>query len=50
MWGFGCILYELLKFTLLENKGDKSEFEKQEFKKERFLFQGTSCFPLTPVK
>ena len=44
MWSFGCILYELIKYTL---KGNKQEAE---FKKERYLLDGTSCFPLSPVK
>ena len=45
MWSFGCILYELLKYT----KRDPS-MSAEEFKEERYLFKGTSCYPLTPMK
>ena len=48
MWSFGCILYELIKFTtstIRKNKALKKQFEK-----ERFLFEGTSCFPLSPMR
>jgi len=44
MWSFGCILYELLKYTLRDPKISKYDFLKQ-----RFLFKATSCFPLTPI-
>jgi len=42
MWSFGCIIYELLKYIMRENNND--------FKKNRYLFKGTSCFPLSPIK
>jgi len=45
MWSFGCILYELLKYTIRD-----SSLPIDEFKKDRYLFQGTSCYPLTPAK
>ena len=47
MWSFGCILYELFRYTL---KDDNSKFDEKEFQKERYLFQGKSCYPLSPVK
>ena len=46
MWSFGCILYELLRYTL--KKVDNFAYE--DFQKERYLFQGDSCFPLSPCK
>ena len=45
MWSFGCILYELLKYFVRDQ-----EVPIREFGAERFLFQGTSCYPLSPVK
>ena len=45
MWSFGCILYELLKYTIRD-----PAMSMDEFKKERYLFQGNSCYPLTPIK
>lgn len=45
MWSFGCILFELLKYFTKDVK----TFEKN-FQKERYVFQGTSCFPLSPCK
>ena len=45
IWSFGCILYELIRYT---QKNDET-FEK-EFQKLRYLFQGTSCYPLSPCK
>ena len=46
MWSFGCILYELFRYTL---KAD-GKFDEKLFQKERYLFQGKSCYPLSPVK
>ena len=46
MWSFGCIVYELLRYTLNKDKN----FKYEEFQKERYLFQGDSCFPLSPCK
>lgn len=37
MWSMGCILYELIITKLDQNK-------------DRILFRGTSCYPLSPVK
>ena len=48
LWSFGCILHELLKYTL--NKQDASSFCYDDFSKVRYLFQGDSCFPLSPCK
>jgi len=45
MWSFGCILYEMFRYTIK----DKS-FDERQFQKERYLFQGKSCYPLSPVK
>ena len=39
MWGFGCILYELLSYTLRDEKMSDKEFHKM-----RYLFAGDSCF------
>jgi mitogen-activated protein kinase 1/3 len=46
MWSFGCIIYELTMY-LLHQKEDPSVFETK-FQDIRFLFQGDSCFPLSP--
>lgn len=45
LWSFGCIIYELLKYIKYEHS--ESQFKK-EFHKIRYLFQGNSCFPLSP--
>ena len=45
MWSFGCILYEMFRYTIKESK-----FDERQFQKERYLFQGKSCYPLSPVK
>ena len=45
MWSFGCILYELIKYTIRDTSKTAREFNR-----ERYLFQGKSCFPLTPVE
>ena len=47
LWGIGCILYELLFFTLINDQSQK--YIKSEFQNKRFLFQGDSCFPLSPT-
>jgi len=40
IWGLGCIIYELAyMFDNVENDPE-----------ERFLFKGTSCYPLSPMK
>lgn len=43
MWSMGCITFELLQY--LHRPADVSM---KEFQKLRYLFQGTSCFPLSP--
>ena len=48
MWSFGCIIYELLQY-IIHNEQNKT-FIKNHFQMERFLFQGDSCFPLSPYK
>ena len=45
MWSLGCIIYELLQYMYF--KKDDLLFKK-EFQKHRYLFQGYSCFPLSP--
>jgi mitogen-activated protein kinase 1/3 len=45
-WSLGCILFEMLMY-LLHNKDDEAYYEKH-FQEMRFLFQGDSCFPLSP--
>ena len=42
IWSFACIIYELIQYTL------KDIFNN--FTKKRYLFKGTSCFPLSPCK
>lgn len=42
-WGLGCILAELI-FLIAKDPNDKSHKPL----KERFLFPGSSCFPLSP--
>jgi len=44
MWSFGCILHELLHYTILS---ERSEFKN--YKQQRFLFKGKSCFPISPL-
>jgi hypothetical protein len=41
MWSIGCILWELMK--LVENQNQPGE------QKRSVLFQGDSCFPLSPL-
>ena len=42
MWGFGCVLYEIVRYTL------RDEFmTDEEFAIRRYLFPGASCFPLS---
>ena len=43
MWSFGIIIHELIKFTL---RGFTLSHD--DFKNERYLFKGTSCFPISP--
>jgi len=45
LWSMGCIIYELLKY--INYKKDDASFKK-EFSTNRYLFQGNSCFPLSP--
>jgi mitogen-activated protein kinase 1/3 len=45
LWSMGCIVYELLMYITF--KGSDEQFKK-EFQKTRYLFQGNSCFPLSP--
>jgi mitogen-activated protein kinase 1/3 len=45
MWSLGCIIYELLQY--LQKNPDT--FDK-EFQQKRYLFQGGSCFPLSPCR
>ena len=47
MWSFGCIVFELLQY-LVHNNDDEKQYNK-EFQDIRFLFQGDSCFPLSPL-
>jgi serine/threonine protein kinase len=42
MWSVGCILYELMK--LVEDKN----YPDNDTEKRTVLFQGDSCFPLSP--
>lgn len=45
MWSFGCILFELLQYLFKNN-----ETFNREFQQKRYLFQGGSCFPLSPCQ
>ena len=45
MWSFGCILHEILRYVIVD---DTKEFKT--YQKERFAFQGQSCFPISPVE
>jgi len=47
MWSFGCIVFELLQY-LAHNNDNQKQYNK-EFQDLRFLFQGDSCFPLSPL-
>ena len=43
MWSLGCIIYELIQYFFKnKNESDLS------FNKDRILFKGKSCFPLSP--
>lgn len=43
LWSVGCILGEMLNFT--------DEYKKSGVKiNNRFVFEGTSCFPLSPCQ
>lgn len=46
MWSLGCIVFEMLMY-LLHNKDDEAYYN-EHFQALRFLFQGDSCFPLSP--
>ena len=45
MWSFGCIIFELLQYICK----NPDTFHKC-FQQDRYLFQGGSCFPLSPCK
>lgn len=45
LWSLGCIIHELIQY-LQYNKGE-TNFRK-EFQRIRYLYQGNSCFPLSP--
>lgn len=44
IWSLGCVLYELIQYTLKDNQN----FDYSVFTKVRYPFRGDSCFPLTP--
>lgn len=47
MWSLGCITHELLSYLTWP----KTDVEfKKEFQKIRYLYQGGSCFPLSPCE
>ena len=46
LWSMGTIIYELLMYLQYQLK-DKEQFARH-FKQDRYLFQGNSCFPLSP--
>jgi len=41
MWSIGCLIHELAYFTFKDSNFDP---------KKRYLFKGTSCFPLSPCE
>ena len=45
LWSLGCIIYELLMYISFTGNDEKF---KTDFQKARYLFQGNSCFPLSP--
>jgi serine/threonine protein kinase len=45
LWSLGCIIHELIQY-LQYNRGEQN-FRK-EFQRIRYLYQGNSCFPLSP--
>lgn len=47
LWSLGCIIHELIQY-LQYNKGESSF--KKEFQRLRYLYQGNSCFPLSPCE
>ena len=42
MWSVGCMAYEIMLFI--------QSSDAKIFNKERYLFQGGSCFPMSPYK
>jgi len=47
LWSFGCVIYELLNFYSC-NPDNEASLKK--YNRERFLFPGNSCFPLSPCE
>lgn len=47
LWSLGCIIHELIQY-LQYNKGE--HHFKKEFQRLRYLYQGNSCFPLSPCE
>ena len=45
LWSFGCIIFELLQYV---QKNKETFYD--DFQVKRYLFQGGSCFPLSPCK
>ena len=45
LWSFGCICHELLQYV---QKNSETFYE--DFQQKRYIFQGGSCFPLSPCK
>ena len=46
MWSLGCLMHELLQYTFKP----ADQFDYTKFHAHRYLFRGTSCFPLSPCK
>jgi serine/threonine protein kinase len=44
MWSLGCIIYEILQYV----QTNRSETFYDDFPSKRYLFQGGSCFPISP--
>lgn len=45
LWSLGCIIHELIQY--LQYSRGEANFKK-EFQRIRYLYQGNSCFPLSP--
>ena len=46
LWATGCIMYELLNYYI---KIAQEGYTLNQFERERYLFSGSSCFPLSPA-
>jgi hypothetical protein len=48
IWSIGCILAEIM--VIIQNTKDKEENNINIKSKDRILFPGDSCYPISPVR